>query len=375
MIHSSRIRDVKRGFTLIELLVVIAIIAVLISLLLPAVQSAREAARRAQCVNNLKQIGLGVHNYISANDVFPWGCFRQHNLNDGAGGTGYPFTSGGSFLPLLPQMEQNQVYNAINFNYNIFGAGNTTVVATSLNYLHCPSDPSIENRVFMKGGNVDGGDMTMCYSSYGGCAGTWFNLPRFNADTVFGPGNFQTRINQQNGVIVYIGYDNPVTVNGTVYSGTSRGCIKLAAVTDGTSNTLMYSERAHGLLNASDQVCWNWWCSGNFGDTSFTTMFPINPFRKLSDWGGVGFTGGADGFVSAASSFHPGGANFAFCDGSVRFLKDSIQTWQMDPGTGLPRGVALDATNVWQMAPGVSFGVYQALSTRATGEVISADAY
>jgi prepilin-type N-terminal cleavage/methylation domain-containing protein/prepilin-type processing-associated H-X9-DG protein len=377
--YSTRIRDVKRGFTLIELLVVIAIIAVLISLLLPAVQSAREAARRAQCVNNLKQIGLAVHNYISANDVFPWGCYRQHQASQP---TGYPYTSGGSFLPLLPQMEQNQVYNAINFNYNIFGAGNTTVTATSLNYLHCPSDPSIENKVFMKGGNVDGGDMTMCYSSYGGCAGTWFNLPRFNADTVFGSGNFQTRINQQNGVIVYIGYDNPVTVNGTVYSGTSRGCVRLAAVTDGTSNTLMYSERAHGMLSSKpnpdgsiDINCWNWWCSGNFGDTSFTSMFPINPFKKTGDAYMSGFTGGADSFVSAASSFHPGGANFGFCDGSVRFLKDSIQTWQMDPSTNLPKGVALDATEVWQVAPGITFGVYQALSTKAGGEVISADAY
>ena len=71
--------------------------------------------------------------------------------NDGGGGTGYPYTSGGSFVPLLPFMEQSTVYNAINFNYNIFGAGNTTVTATSLSYLHCPSDPAIETKVFMAG--------------------------------------------------------------------------------------------------------------------------------------------------------------------------------------------------------------------------------
>jgi len=162
MSQADRTHRPRAGFTLIELLVVIAIIAVLIALLLPAVQSAREAARRAQCTNNLKQIGLSVHNYISANDVFPYGCYRQHQPTDP---TGYPYTSGGSFVPLLLYCEQQQVYNAANFNYNIFSGGNTTVVATSLNYLHCPSDPSIENRVFMAKGNVDGGDMTMCYSS------------------------------------------------------------------------------------------------------------------------------------------------------------------------------------------------------------------
>jgi len=343
-------------------------------LLLPAVQSAREAARRAQCTNNLKQTGLAVHNYISANDVFPWGCFRQHHITDP---TGYPYTSGGSFVPLLPFHEQQQIFNAINFNYNIFGAGNTTVVASSLNYLHCPSDPSIENRVFMAKGSTDGTDMTMCYSSYGGCAGTWFNLPRFNADETIAPGNFSTRINQQNGVIIYIGYDPVLFVSGQIYSGKTRACIRLSAVTDGTSNTFMYSERAHGMLSQADQVCWNWWCSGNFGDTSFSTMFPLNPFRKMGDTAADpnSYNGGSDAFVGAASSFHPGGANFLFCDGSVRFLKESISSWPIDPSTGLPRGVNMDAQGVWQMAPGTQRGTYQALSTIAGGEVVSSDQY
>jgi prepilin-type N-terminal cleavage/methylation domain-containing protein/prepilin-type processing-associated H-X9-DG protein len=364
------LRPSARGFTLIELLVVIAIIAVLISLLLPAVQSAREAARRAQCTNNLKQTGLAVHNYISSNDVFPWGCFRQHNPTNA---TGYPYTSGGSFVPLLPFHEQQAVFNSINFNYNIFSAGNTTAVATSLNYLHCPSDPSIENRVFMATGNVDGGPMTMCYSSYGGCAGTWFQLPRFSWPT----SEFQLGINNQNGVIIYIGYDNPLIVTGTVYTGLSRACLRLSAVTDGTSNTFMYSERAHGMLNAQDQICWNWWCSGNFGDTSFCTMYPINPFRKDPNTGVIGSVGGSsDTFVSAASSFHPGGANFLFCDGSVRFIKESISTWQINPATSLPNGVTLDSAGfVYQILPGTQLGVYQMLSTAAGGEVVSADQY
>jgi prepilin-type N-terminal cleavage/methylation domain-containing protein/prepilin-type processing-associated H-X9-DG protein len=364
--HSTK---AKRGFTLIELLVVIAIIAVLIALLLPAVQSAREAARRAQCTNNLKQTGLAVHNYISTYDVFPWGCYRQHPSSDP---TQITYTSGGSFLPLLPFTEQAAVYNAANFNYNIFSAGNTTIVATSLSYLHCPSDPAIENRVFMAGGNVDGGNMTMCYSSYGGNAGTWFELPRFSWPSA----SFQSAINNQNGVIIYLGYDNPGIFMGTPMSGLSRASLRLAAVADGTSNTMMYSERAHGKLSAQDQICWNWWCSGNFGDTSFCTMYPINPFNKDSNASTIGTVGGSgDTFVSSASSFHPGGANFAFCDGSVKFLKESISCWQINPTTQLPNGVTLPDSYTYQIAPGTQLGVYQMLSTVAGGEVVSSDQY
>jgi prepilin-type N-terminal cleavage/methylation domain-containing protein/prepilin-type processing-associated H-X9-DG protein len=353
-----------RGFTLIELLVVIAIIAVLISLLLPAVQSAREAARRAQCVNNLKQIGLGVHNYISTYDTFPLGCHRQFGyLQD------YPWTSSGTFVSLLGYMEQSQVFNAVNTNLNMFCDANTTVVATQLGYLNCPSDARVTERVVYPGQSTEGNTLILCYSSYGGCAGTWFQLPRYSVPQPY----FGQRIAQQNGVIIYVGYESPLNVGGTIYNGLNRGPIKLASVTDGTSNTLMYSERAHGMLNDQDEKDWNWWCSGNFGDTSFCTMYPINPFKKTGDT--LNLSGGSDAFVSAASSYHAGGANFLMCDGSVRFIKESIQTWPIDGSTGYPKGFSIDANNLYVLAPGTQFGIYQKLSTLNGGEVVSADQY
>ena len=359
-------RPPRRGFTLIELLVVIAIIAVLIALLLPAVQAAREAARRAQCTNNLKQVGLGVHNYISTHGCFPIGCHRQFSYQ-----TSYAYTSSGTFIGLLPFMEQGPLYNSVNSNINIFGAANTTIDATGLSTLWCPSDPKVSIKVFMAGGNVDGGDMTMAYSSYGGCAGMWFQLPRYSVAQPY----FNNRMNDQNGAIVYVGYENNFAVGGTSYPGTNRGPVQLSAVTDGTSNTLMYSERAHGKLSDDDELNWNWWTSGNFGDTSFCTLYPINPFNKTGDT--TGLSGGSDAFVSAASSYHPGGANFLFCDGSVKFLKDTIDCWAINATTGNPVGVTPppDSNTTYTIAPGSKVGVYQKLSTINLGEVTSADSF
>ena len=137
MTHLADRRYSRRGFTLIELLVVIAIIAVLIALLLPAVQAAREAARRAQCTNNLKQIALAAHNYISAQNVFPQGIQFQGPYK------GYCWTSGGCTVPLMQYTEQQPLFNAVNFNWNMYTAANSTINAAGIGLLWCPSDPII----------------------------------------------------------------------------------------------------------------------------------------------------------------------------------------------------------------------------------------
>jgi prepilin-type processing-associated H-X9-DG protein len=121
-----------------------------------------------------------------------------------------------------------------------------------------------------------------------------------------------------------------------------------------------------------DFYCYNWWFSPNYGDTLFTTFYPINPWKRLQNTDGYLVQG--DAYVMAASSFHPGGANFAFCDGSVRFLKETINSWPYNPQTGVPTNVTLDANGFFVLAPGTQ-AVYQALSTRNGGEVISADGY
>jgi len=358
MLRRSRRVAPRGGFTLIELLVVIAIIGVLIALLLPAVQSAREAARRSQCVNNLKQLGLALQTYHDQQGAFPLGGQWQYFL---APNTSTVSTTGGVWPALLAQLEQAPLFNSINFSRNMYQAANNTINGVGINVLWCPSDPSISKGrkcSFEFDALPPGMDQIMYYSSYAGCVGTWDQEP-------FPAPNWNT-------VAQYTA--QMAQANGTIYMESS---VRIADITDGTSNTILVSERAHGLLSnippasgASDQVNWHWWTSGNFGDTMFSTMFPINPQKKITD---QGVDGGATAFISSVSSFHPGGANAALADGSVRFIKDTINTWPFNPATGYPLGVTR-VNQLFQLAPGTRPGVWQALSTRSGGEAISSDA-
>jgi prepilin-type N-terminal cleavage/methylation domain-containing protein/prepilin-type processing-associated H-X9-DG protein len=356
----------QRGFTLIELLVVIAIIAVLIALLLPAVQSAREAARRIQCTNNIKQLGLGLANYESTNSCYPYATSLQYNLIAG-------IAFGNSCLgAMLPYVEQGPLFAAYNSSLSAQDDANSTVAGAGLSMLWCPSDAQIIGTRFAEApGTYHNGTTNWSFSSYAGCYGQWASFwfgnnvsPQTNPPSV--PADISASLGQENGAIIAIGAS-------PFLPGSNRSVVRIASVTDGTSNTLAFGERAHGLLSKTDGsfYYWHWFMSSNYGDTTFTVFYPLN-IQKLNQ----NFSNLTDGgaFVNAASSFHPGGANFGFCDGSVRFLKDTISTWQLNQSTGLPPGATPTATG-WTTSAGYQPGVYQALGTINGGEVLSSDSY
>jgi prepilin-type N-terminal cleavage/methylation domain-containing protein/prepilin-type processing-associated H-X9-DG protein len=355
-----------RGFTLIELLVVIAIIAVLISLLLPAVQSAREAARRAQCINNLKQLALACHNYESANGCFPMGRNNQLYISQD-GGTQQGYHDGwGMLAGLLQFTEQNPLYNAINQSLGPYQIRNYTVINTSISLFWCPSDGDIVNlRLFETQAGWDNATLPITYTDYAGMMGT--SCPGTST---------QNAINGENGI--FPDMNGPSWVPGQ----TSGRVTKISSITDGTSNTIILGERAQGKLAkfyggpppttpcSQNGNCpfegQGWWADADFGDSSICTMYPIN--LKGADLNI--FSSGCEPTVggTSASSFHPGGANFAFADGSVRFLKESINTWNF-------RVIGRDGDCLPVLPAGTQAGVYQALSTKSGGEVISADQY
>jgi prepilin-type N-terminal cleavage/methylation domain-containing protein/prepilin-type processing-associated H-X9-DG protein len=286
----------RRGFTLIELLVVIAIIGVLLGLLLPAVQAAREAARRAQCVNNFKQIGIGLHNYHDAQGILPPGyTYRQ---GYGTGGFGWA-------AMILPQLEQRSLFDAINFDLAAWSVQNSTACTQRLAVYECPTDYTVTAAFLEREG---------------------FRYARSSYVANFGPNDMDLAQEDRGGLF-------------SRNSGT-----RLADVTDGLSQTLAASERTNAVFLAvigSDnhfdlETVWPGAIKENPADdhahtTLFQAAYTINsPYFDDRN----------------VMSFHVGGTNYLFGDGSVKFIKTSI-----------------------------AVGVYQALGSRAGGEVISADAY
>jgi prepilin-type N-terminal cleavage/methylation domain-containing protein/prepilin-type processing-associated H-X9-DG protein len=337
----------QRGFTLIELLVVIAIIAVLIALLLPAVQAAREAARRAQCVNNLKQLGLAVHNYISSNNVLP----SQYNYSStnpsfcGGYNQGWCF----SWIPsILPNVEQQAIYNSVNFMVSCQGAEQTTAGYTQLSFLLCPSE-SVLSR--------PSGVTAYGTSNYAGNFG--------------GPGQIQL----YSGTII----PNYDCINGN--SGASYvGPVGLQSITDGSSNTALFSEHLIGLtggpsitLASSDAkrgiflatssgsgmntgaagaqaliaackalpnttattwtnrmgFCWIYAYCQHVAISSYEHVSAPNSIPCQSSTDQSWLTYGGPLSAIPASSNHTSGVNLCMADGSVKFIKDtvSLPTW------------------------------------------------
>jgi prepilin-type N-terminal cleavage/methylation domain-containing protein/prepilin-type processing-associated H-X9-DG protein len=377
----------RKGFTLIELLVVIAIIGVLVSLLLPAVQSAREAARRSQCTNNLKQMGLAFHNYLSANAETVPPVFIDYNAQGQSGDTIVTGTiqTQSYVARLLPYMEQTAVYNAINWNLpsrwagdgaccgtggvgnppdgasgGIWGVVQMTAATAQVASFLCPSDPNP------------------------GVSGTmgWTTQQRVGASNYVPNIGLNRRLNNWR-------FNGPTYV-ASKWDGVFP-VITVASFVDGTSNTVIMSEwvkgpaagdcggrdglhcvyragfdsnNSEGLVAtqgifaaswADAQQCqtrgvtrdWGWkgewWIQGERQYYSHTQL----PNRRSCGYGDIGATGGrGDMSMNAAGSLHPGGVNVLLADGSVKFVKNSI-----------------------------NFTVWYSVATPMGGEAVSSDAW
>ncbi len=365
-------RSQRDGFTLIELLVVIAIIGVLIALLLPAVQSAREAARRAQCTNNLKQLALAVHNYESSNGVFPASCIWPSP--DPAMGWSISF-----LVPLLQYTEANTYFQAYNFSHCPIwttglprGVANTTVTLSNLSLLRCPSES--QSGPARVDPNTRGYGTTNYVGNFGG------------------PGPLYPI----SGTIV-----PPANGSGLGVVG-GAGKTTIAAISDGTSNTALISERLVGRASGSvtptrrDHADWKRVVFSATGTGATTSVAAARNFMNNcknlpaattaigSFSGGQAWAAGFPVYLVVTNYNHYGTPNSATCHNSA---DASVASGYSDI-YAQPMGIAPPTSNhsggvVMAMADGsvrfvkdsVSPDAFWAIGTRNGGEVVSSDAF
>jgi prepilin-type N-terminal cleavage/methylation domain-containing protein len=291
------LRPARRGFTLIELLVVIAIIAILIALLLPAVQQAREAARRTQCRNNLKQIGLALHNYENTYNVFP----NVNAANSPISGTTF-------FASILPMIEQGNTYSRYDFNLGNSAPVNREAVGQQIPTYLCPTAPLRRP------------------------------VPSCTGDSGRAPGMYAACVGSLAYDMYWSSMGNPrPPLNGAIiYSDAVGGKTGIRDFTDGTSNTLMIGETAYNLPSykfaASDTLCpgqsrysFTYWSNPYPTSTGISTQYGFNP--KDSGQPGNGYV---SNWVGTFRSEHVGTVNFVLSDGSVRGISDNISAVVLD---------------------------------------------